>query len=225
MNDTFREPTSRGADRGAAGTAEGNPSTDQALLRAARSLFAQKGYDGASIRAITRQAGANLGAVTYHFGSKRALYESVLETVLEPLRRRIAEASRGERLPLDRMEAVIRSFFRHLEENPDMPQLMLQELAAGKTPPPVIVRTLQQIAGTLAMIVGEGQSDLSIRPGDPLLMALSVIYQPVHFTLIRELAREIMGLDQADPETRGRIVDHAVEFARRGLAGNPEAFQ
>ncbi|HSG82026.1 MAG TPA: helix-turn-helix domain-containing protein, partial [Gemmatimonadota bacterium] len=56
-----------------------NPTpTAEALLRAAHHLFARFGYDGTSVRAITREAGSNLGAVTYHFGSKEALYDSVL---------------------------------------------------------------------------------------------------------------------------------------------------
>lgn len=205
--------------------ASNTPSTPKALLAAARELFARKGYDGTSIRSITDHAGANLGAVTYHFGSKRALYESVLQSVLSPLHDRVRRAAEAEGAPLDQLETVIRAFFRHLQENPDMPQLMLQELAAGKTPPPAVVGTLQSVVGTLTMIVGEGQSDLTIRSGNPLLLAMSVIYQPIHFTLIRRLARDVMGLDQSDPEVFGAVVDHAVEFARSGLAGNPEAFQ
>lgn len=200
-------------------------STPDALVAAARHVFARKGYDGATIRAITQRADANLGAVTYHFGSKRALYEEVLQSVLGPLHGRIRKAAGTEGPPLDQIETVIRAFFQHLQENPDMPQLILQELAAGKTPPPAVVKTLQSALGTLAMIVGEGQSDLTIRPGDPLMMALSVMYQPIHFTLIRRLGREVMGLDQDDPEVFERVVDHAVEFARRGLAGNSEIFQ
>ena len=49
------------------------------LLDAARNLFAENGFDGASVRAITHAAHANLGAITYHFGSKWQLYVAVLE--------------------------------------------------------------------------------------------------------------------------------------------------
>ena len=52
--------------------------TRAALTDAGRSLFAKRGYDGASVRDITRLAGTNLGSVTFHFGSKRALYGAVL---------------------------------------------------------------------------------------------------------------------------------------------------
>lgn len=194
-----------------------NPPTRTALLNAARRLFARRGYDGASIRAITRDAHANLGAVTYHFGSKHGLYHAVLEEVLSPLGARIEAAAGREGTALARVDAGIRALFEHLEENPDMPQLMLQEIAAGKTPPPPVARTLAAISGRLAALMREGQGEGEIRPGDPLLLALSVVYQPVHLTLVQRIGRHVLGLDQSDPATRSRVVEHAVAFARAGL--------
>ena len=44
------------------------------LIEAARQQFARVGFDAASVRDITARAHANLGAITYHFGSKEALY-------------------------------------------------------------------------------------------------------------------------------------------------------
>ena len=60
--------------------------TPAALIHAARPIFATHGFDGASVRAITTAAGANLGAITYHFGSKRDLYLACLEAAWESLR-------------------------------------------------------------------------------------------------------------------------------------------
>ena len=55
------------------------------LIEAARELFAQDGFDRASVRDITARAQANLGAITYHFGSKEALYHAVIERFATPL--------------------------------------------------------------------------------------------------------------------------------------------
>ena len=55
------------------------------ILDAAERLFADRGYRGTSIRAITDLAGANLAAVGYHFGSKAELLAAVVRRVVEPI--------------------------------------------------------------------------------------------------------------------------------------------
>lgn len=196
--------------------------TADRLIAAARGAFARRGYDGASIRAITREAHANLGAVTYHFGSKHALYDAVLEQVLAPLAQRVLAVVDAPGTALDRAEATVRALFEHLRENPDMPHLMVQELAAGKTPPAPVVKALGAISARLAQLIREGQQTGEIRAGDPMLLALSLVYQPVHLTLVQRISKGILGLDQSDPQTRARVVEHAAEFARAGLAAVPK---
>jgi AcrR family transcriptional regulator len=61
------------------------PDTKQKILDAAEHLFARAGYHGTSLRGITQTAAVNLAAVNYHFGSKEALLEAVIERRLGPL--------------------------------------------------------------------------------------------------------------------------------------------
>ncbi|MEV5501150.1 TetR/AcrR family transcriptional regulator [Nonomuraea fuscirosea] len=62
-----------------------SPDTRTQLLDAAERLFAERGYRGTSVRAITDLAGANLAAVAYHFGSKAELLAAVARRVIEPI--------------------------------------------------------------------------------------------------------------------------------------------
>jgi AcrR family transcriptional regulator len=48
------------------------------ILNTAEAIFAQFGYDGASLRQITRSAKVNLAAVNYHFGDKESLFREVV---------------------------------------------------------------------------------------------------------------------------------------------------
>lgn len=59
--------------------------TKDRILDAAERLFAERGFDGASLRAITAGAGVNLAAVNYHFLSKEALIQAVLSRKLRPI--------------------------------------------------------------------------------------------------------------------------------------------
>lgn len=190
--------------------------TRETLIRAGRALFALRGYDGTSVRAITRDAGANLGAVTYHFGSKQGLYEAVLERALGGLMERVRRSTVDED-PLDRVGTVIRTMFDYLGDNPDLPQLMLQEIAAGKAPPPPVVALLGTIRSVLGEVIRAGQARGTIRDGVPELMAISTVIQPVHLTLVRGWLEPVMGIDMTKPEDRARVVEHAVDFACAAL--------
>ena len=61
------------------------PDTKQRILSAAEHHFARDGYHATSLRSITATAKVNLAAVNYHFGSKEALLEAVIERRLSPL--------------------------------------------------------------------------------------------------------------------------------------------
>jgi AcrR family transcriptional regulator len=56
--------------------------TRQALLDHATDVFAASGFDRASVREITRRAGANQAAINYHYGGKDALYREVLRLAM-----------------------------------------------------------------------------------------------------------------------------------------------
>jgi len=193
-------------------------STRASLLRAGRTLFALRGYDGASIRAITREADANLSSVTYHFGAKEKLYEAVLQSVLAPLAEEVAAIATSQEGSEDRMVRLVRAFFGHLEENPDLPHLMLQELAAGKAPPPPVESFLRSVMSHLTTVVREGQGAGEMRDGDPLLLAWSCIIQPIHFTLVRRWMKVLRSTGPGTAEAAVDPVEHAVTFARAGLA-------
>lgn len=59
--------------------------TRASLIEAAAAIFAEKGFEAGSIRAITRRAGANVAAVAYHFGGKDGLYREVLRAMIAKL--------------------------------------------------------------------------------------------------------------------------------------------
>lgn len=197
-------------------------STPQALIRAARELFARHGYDGASVRAITARAGANVGAITYHFGSKRALFEAVAATLADPARERILSAAQAPGAPLDRIEAMVRAFFDHLYENPDLPQLIIHVILSADPIPDAGRRTMGANVGALARLIAEGQADGSIRAGEPRLMALSIASQPLWLALAQRVLREGISVDQEDPDTRERLVESVVSFVRAGLTAPVE---
>jgi AcrR family transcriptional regulator len=192
--------------------------TAATLLAVARPLFAQLGYDAASVRAITAAAGANLGAITYHFGSKRALYDRVVAGVVGGLAERIRAASSGDAPVLERICVVVRTYFAYLLENPDMPRLLMQELVLGGAPPAALTEPMSSVHGMLAGLVREGQQRGEVRSGEAALLALFIMSVPVHLAVVHVPLRSAIGMDLFGDAVRGVVVEHATKFVLAGLA-------
>ena len=62
---------------------EAGQRTRDGLVAAALDLLAQRGQEGLTLREITANAGANVSAVSYHFGSLKALCDAAIEDALE----------------------------------------------------------------------------------------------------------------------------------------------
>ena len=88
--------------------------TRDKILSAAGEVFAEQGFEGATVRAITERAGVNVAAVNYHFRDKAELYTRV---VLDACSARaawrdvIAEAPDS---PEERLRSLIRHFLEYL---------------------------------------------------------------------------------------------------------------
>ena len=191
--------------------------TRDRILDAARHLFAEHGYDGTSIRDITVAAEANVAAVGYHFGSKEGLYGDMLQSLVGPLARRVEWACRAPRPPLDRIEFVVRAIFDHVRGRPEMPGIIVREMAGGREVNPRIITAFGRMFPTLTGVIGEGQRDGTIREGDPVLLALSVVAQPIYLLLARRIIARVAGLEVEDEATAARMTDHSVTIVRAAL--------
>ncbi|WP_067802426.1 TetR family transcriptional regulator [Actinomadura formosensis] len=89
------------------GRRPGPTETREKILAAAREMFAEKGYDGVSVRAIARAAGVDPALVHHFFGSKDGVFVEAMRFPVDPsvLLPRIMS------VPRDRLgEAVVRAF-------------------------------------------------------------------------------------------------------------------
>ncbi|MEK6439743.1 TetR/AcrR family transcriptional regulator [Pseudonocardia sp. T1-2H] len=66
------------------GRRAGGADTREALLAAARSEFAERGYEGATVRRIADRAGVDAAMVNHWFGGKDALFTASLDLPVDP---------------------------------------------------------------------------------------------------------------------------------------------
>jgi AcrR family transcriptional regulator len=80
------------------GRRAGDSGTREAILESARVQFAERGYDGATIRAIARAAGVDAALVHHFYGTKERLFAAAMELPVVPsevITAALAETSRA----------------------------------------------------------------------------------------------------------------------------------
>src|SRR4029077_19607191 len=84
--------------------------TRERILKAAERLFADRGYEETSVRAIVAKARVNQAAINYHFGGKDGLYREVLRAAFRALtEHQLSHAQETKGLsPEDALAAFVR---------------------------------------------------------------------------------------------------------------------
>lgn len=111
--------------------AERSEATRAALMGAARTLFAERGYDDVAAEEIVRAAGVTRGALYHHFGGKAELLDAVYDQMEREMTERIARVVLGSELesPLEAMRAGISAFLEECAE-PEVRQIVLHDAPA-----------------------------------------------------------------------------------------------
>ena len=98
--------------------------TREAILEAATTLFAEKGYDGANLNEIVARAQTTKPMIYYHFSSKEGLFAAVLEAVYAGMREIEATLHLDSLNPVDAIKRLIAVTFRYHADNPDWIRLI-----------------------------------------------------------------------------------------------------
>jgi AcrR family transcriptional regulator len=111
--------------------AQRSAATKEALIRAARPLFAAEGFAAVGTEAIVRAAGVTRGALYHQFNDKTELFAAVFEVVEAELTRRIGEAVDASGLtdPVELMKLGARTWLDACAE-PEAHRIVLVEAPA-----------------------------------------------------------------------------------------------
>jgi len=142
--------------------------TRERILDAAEAVFMAHGFEGASMRQITGEAGVNLAAVNYHFGGKEGLFHAVLKRRLDGLnteRLRVLDEleKKAEGAPL-KPSQIVDAFFGTL--------LRMGAEPGGETFLRLLGRTLTEPAGFIGAVLAKEFADVLERYKEALFRAL-----------------------------------------------------
>lgn len=202
--------------------------TAAAVLDAAEALFAEKGYDAASLGEIGRKAGVSRGTPSYLFGSKEGLYQAVIERVVKDvkdlvggIRSRATAGGAEKRRPEERLAGAVGAYMDFLAARPAFVKLIEREvLDAGRfsgMTPPGIASVSESLGGFGREILAEGLKRGPFREVDPGQLAISIValcFFP--FAHAGGLLKEI-GLDPYDPTFLEARKRHVADLVLRGI--------
>ena len=191
------------------------------LLAAAGQVFAESGFQAATVREICARAGVNIALVNYHFGDKLELYTEVLRhSVGASGNGIINQAMASTAPPKEAFRELIHAMLLRVCRG-DRPgwhfQLMMHEFAQ---PTPamasVIDETMSPVYDRFRELIGVM---LDLPPGDDKvrLSTHSVIAQVVHYAHGRHVISRVWPELELNPERIEQIATHITEFSLAGL--------
>lgn len=136
----------------------------QHIIETALHLFAEKGFEGASVRDIAEKAGVNVAMVNYYFGSKDKLFEKIVEYKTSITKGSLDEIQKNKSLTsFQKIEAIIDSYIERLFTNRKFHRLIQQEMILNQREDlqTSIVNILVQNAFIIKNII-----DAGIKKGD-----------------------------------------------------------
>lgn len=87
------------------------------ILEVAEKLFAENGFDGASVRQIAKEADINIAMISYYFGSKEKLLEALLHFRTADFRMQIESVLSEEKDYLDTVDAIVKLVIERVHRN------------------------------------------------------------------------------------------------------------
>jgi TetR/AcrR family transcriptional regulator len=146
------------------------------ILAAAKDVFAEKGFEGARVDQIARRAGVNKATLYYHIGDKKALYAETIHDVVGTASVNLAKGIVQSPSPQDKIRTYIKTLAATFDENPQMPRIMMREIASGgQNLPEVFFKDLLSIITTLTGIIQEGKDKGVFTDTLPLLVHFMTI--------------------------------------------------
>lgn len=104
-------------------------STQGKILKAAKTVFFQKGYDGTRTRDIATEANVNLAMLNYHFKSKEQLFELVMIDALKNFISVIREVLNDPITDFEtKLEIIIIKYIDKFREDPQLPFFVISQL-------------------------------------------------------------------------------------------------
>lgn len=102
------------------------------ILSVAEKLFAEKGFDGTSVRDISTNADINVAMISYYFGSKEKLLEQLILVRVQDLKIKLENLFNENLSPFEKIDKFIEFYIQKIDSNRHMYKIMHFEISSKK---------------------------------------------------------------------------------------------
>jgi AcrR family transcriptional regulator len=195
--------------------------TRERLLTAAAAIFAEHGFEAATVRDICQRAGANLAAVNYHFGDKERLY---LETIKQAHRRRVEQVPLPEwpvGMPAsEKLRGFILTTITRMVDEPNpqwQMQIMMRELMRPTQVCTELVQDFFRPHFELLLSILDELLPPDVSLERRHLVAFSIVGQCLYYRVARPVVKLLVGEQEAATYTTEQLAEHIAEFSLAAL--------
>jgi AcrR family transcriptional regulator len=173
------------------------------ILIVAEELFGEKGFDGTSVRDIANGAGVNLAMISYYFGSKEKLLESLIEFRSGSAYGKLEDLDKDESLSSwDKIDGVVEYYVDKILNNLRFHNIMYQQ--ASNTRSEEIRNLIMTIKlrnlDLIKKIITDGQKKKIFREVDVVMTIGTVMGTISSYTQSREYGCRILNIDYSTEE-------------------------
>ena len=168
------------------------------ILEVAETLFAEKGFDGTSIRDISKIAKINIAMISYYFGSKERLLESLLFYRTSDLKNQLDHLIQEELEPIDKINKLIELYINRINKNKGIYRILHFEFNSEKRAKSLAAFSELKKGNlkTLETIIEEGQKKGVFRKDIIVpLLTPTILGTFFHFQINKPFFEEVLGLN------------------------------
>jgi TetR/AcrR family transcriptional regulator len=194
------------------------PATVQRILKAAETIFADRGLAGARTGAIARAARVNNALLYYYFRNKAGIYRFTLKMVFSQLRSQAGAALDGPGSPRERLHGYVNAYFDFVAEHPTYPRLVQRQLLAhGPGLDGIVENYFRPLNERLMATIRAGVESGDFRNVDPRQTALSIVAITVFYFAAAPVLAELWKCDPLKPANLAARRTAVLDFLEHAL--------
>ena len=169
------------------------------ILEVAEELFAQKGFEGTSVRELAKKAKINVAMISYYFGSKERLFESLVEFRAGFMREKLQLLHREEGMdPMSKMERLVDYYVDRVTSNNRFSRILHRELSLQQRSEMhhAITDILLRNANEMRGIIHEGIHKKVFRDIDAEMLIATLVGTTMQATNSKEMVCKLIGTDR-----------------------------